>query len=85
MNVIETAKFLPNPDAQREQCVEKCMGCRKMYSDEYIGDVCVSYANPSAIQRLGCPIQFQDKVEDTKKKKINPIKASKRARRKGIR
>jgi len=85
MNVTEKVKVLPNPDAYREQCVEKCMGCNRMYSDENIGDVCISYPSPASVQRLGCPMQSNKEVEKKNVKKVNPIKASKRARRKGLR
>jgi len=81
-NVIEQSTFLPNPDAEREQCVEVCAGCNKMFSDENIGDVCVAYISPKAIQRLGgCALQSNKVIVETVKKKINPIKLSKRARK----
>lgn len=90
-NVIhETATFLPNPKGlkvgdgeyiKREQCVEECMGCNKMFSDENIGDVCIAFLYPKEKHRLGqCLLQSNRKIEVIAKKKINPIKASKRAR-----
>ena len=80
---VEKATFLPNPHIEREQCVTQCEGCNKMYSDENIGDVCIAYFSPKAKHRLGCALQSNRKIEaDATAKKINPIKASKRARRK---
>lgn len=82
MNDIMKATFLPNPDVMREQCIPECMGCNKMFSDENTGDVCIAYVNPKAMHRLGgCALQSNKEIEITAKKKINPIKASKRGRR----
>jgi hypothetical protein len=82
-NVISTTKatILPNPQIVREQCTEECDGCNKMYSDETVGDVCIAYTNPKALHRLGCPLKSNRVVEEIKEKKINPIKASKKARK----
>lgn len=44
----EKITVLPNPDVKREQCIQACLGCRKMFSDNNIGDVCISYINPKA-------------------------------------
>ncbi len=41
-------KILPNPDLKREQCVEACKGCEKMFSDENVGDVCIPFFSPKA-------------------------------------
>ncbi len=41
-------KILPNPDLEREQCVDACKGCEKMFSDENIGDVCIPFLSPLA-------------------------------------
>jgi hypothetical protein len=80
--VEEKATFLPNPDVKREQCVEECIGCNKMYSDSNIGDVCIAYVSPKAVHRMGCALASNKKSEATEgKKKINPLKASKRGRR----
>ena len=76
----EVEKILPNPELPREQCVEKCDGCEMMFSDNKIGDVCIAYISPKAIQRLGCALQSNSGItEKEEKKKINPIKMSKRA------
>lgn len=83
--INEKAKELPNPHMERHQCVEKCNGCNKMYSDENYGDVCIAYFSPIAMHRLGCALQSNKVQEEVSKKKINPLKASKRARRRGIR
>jgi len=79
--VHERATFLPNPDVERKQCVKECLGCDKMYSDENIGDVCIAYINPKNIHRIGCGLQSNKIIEVSVKKKINPIKASKRGKR----
>ena len=63
-------KILPNPELPREQCVEECSGCEMMFSDSNIGDVCIAYLNPKAIQRLGCAIQTNKITETDKKEKI---------------
>ena len=82
---VEKATFLPNPDVAREQCVQECTGCNKMFSDANIGDVCIAYADPK-IWKGVCPLQSNKKFEPVKgKKKMNPLKASKRLRRRGIR
>jgi hypothetical protein len=83
---MERAKVLPNPHVEREQCVPECMGCEKMYSDIPLGQccledhVCIAYISPKAIHRIGCALQTNRQEETTEKKKINPIKASKRSR-----
>jgi hypothetical protein len=77
----EKATILPNPQIVREQCTEQCTGCNKMYSDENIGDVCIAYTNPKALHRLGCALKSNKIIEEIKEKKINPIKASKKARK----
>ena len=81
--IFEKATFLPNPHVKREQCVVGCEGCKKMYSDNTIGDVCIAYRDPKVMfNRGGCFLHSNKKVEAEAKKKINPIKASKRLRRK---
>lgn len=75
------ANILPNTDIEREQCVKECTGCLKMYSDETIGDVCIAYISPKAKHRLGCGLKTNKEIEIESKKKINPLKASKRLRR----
>lgn len=80
----EPATFLPNPDIHREQCVKGCDGCNKMYSDNTVGDVCIAYIDPKYwFDRGGCALKSNKMFDDSGKKKINPIKASKRARRRG--
>ena len=95
MEIITKSSFLPNPDAEREPCVPECDGCNRRYERiivteggmiPVIDDVCISYTNPAAIHRLGCPMKSNKVVESTNgKKKINPLKLSKRLRRRGIR
>jgi len=71
-------KILPNPQLPREQCVEQCEGCAMIFSDADIGDVCIAYLSPKAIQRRGCALQTNTLSEKEEKKKINPLKLSKR-------
>jgi hypothetical protein len=89
MEIVERATFLPNPHVKREPCVPECMKCKKIYSDLPLGEcsiedhVCIAYRDPSAIHRKGgCYLHSNKKVEVVDKKKINPIKQSKRLRRK---
>lgn len=80
----EKATFLPRPEITREQCVEGCEGCGKMYSDNgtNIGEVCVAYVSPKAQFRRGvCLLKTNRTFEEEGGKKINPLKASKRARK----
>ena len=83
------AIFLPKPEGLffqgtlflREQCVEQCSGCNKIYSDGDTGDVCIAYLYPKEKWRQGnCALASHAVVEEgTKPKKfINPIKRSKR-------
>lgn len=81
MSEIVKATVLPKPHVKREQCVEQCDGCAKMYSDENVGDVCIAYVSPKAIHRIGCCLKTNKEAEQEKTHKINPLKASKRARR----
>lgn len=82
------AKFLPNPHIERENCVEQCMGCAKIYSDIPLGEcsledhVCIAYVSPKAIHRIGCFLKTNKDFVTEKEHKVNPLKASKRARRK---
>ncbi len=83
-----TATVLPNPDVERKQCVPECIGCNKMYSDVPLGEsvledhVCVAYINPAVLHnRGGCALKSNKIIETIVKKKVNPIKASKRAKR----
>ena len=72
----------------RKQCVPECMWCNKMYSDIPLGKcvledhVCIAYLNPKVMQRNGgCALQSNKKIDEVAKKKINPIKWSKRKNR----
>lgn len=64
---------------KREQCVEECIGCNKLVSDE---NVCIAYISPKAIHRLGCGLKSNREIVEEDKKKINPLKASKRSKKK---
>jgi len=89
MSEVIRASVLPNPHIKREPCVEQCMGCHKIYSDLPLGEcsledhVCIAYVSPKAIHRIGCALKTNREMEQEKAQKLNPIKASKRARRKG--
>jgi hypothetical protein len=88
MEIFERSTFLPRPYINREKCVVECMGCKKMYSEIPLGEcvledhVCIAYINPKAIQKRGCALQSNKAKLEEVKKKVNPLKASKRARRK---
>jgi len=60
-----------------EKIVEQCQGCAKVN-----GDFCTVYTFPAAKWRSGnCPVCTTLVTEERKdKKKINPIKKSKRSR-----
>jgi len=78
------ANILPNPHIKREQCVEQCKGCIRMFSDENIGDVCVSYVNPKIIhEHYGCALNSNKEITAEETKKTNPLKASRRKFKKG--
>lgn len=78
----EVVMVLPRPEVEREQCVQLCGGCNKMFSDENIGDVCIAYVSPKAAHRLGdCALRSNKESVVEQGKKVNPLKASKRARR----
>lgn len=68
---------LPNPHIERKQCVEECMGCDKMFSNENIG-VCIAYADPAIKHLRGCALKSNKVSETVETKKINPLKASRR-------
>lgn len=76
---INKPTVLPNSHIKREQCAEGCKGCNKMFSDENIGDVCISYVDPKERFRLGeCYLKSNKEIESGDKKKINPLKLNKR-------
>lgn len=83
----EKATFLPKPYLNREKCVPECMGCKKMYSEIPVGNVvledhvCIAYLNPKAIHKRGCALKSNKTEEIITKKKVNPLKASKRTRK----
>ena len=86
----EKATFLPNPDAIREPIVPACKGCNKIYdttqglTGNFIAvdnELCIAYESPAKIQRRGCALQSNREISVKEKKKINPIKWSKRKNR----
>lgn len=81
---VEKAKILPNPEVIREQCVEECIGCKKMYSDENVGDVCIAYIDPKISHRNGgCALKSNKEILSESGKKVNPLKASRRMKNRG--
>lgn len=80
--------ILPKPEVNREQCIEgMCWNseekCKYIYNDEN-GDFCKAYIIPATWKRIGgCPLSSIAAIETQETvKKINPLKASKRSRRK---
>ena len=73
-------EILPNDHIHRVMIVEDCDGCNKVWSNG-IESFCKAYANPAIIHRKGCALKSNKEIEQTTKKKINPLKASKRGRR----
>jgi hypothetical protein len=78
-----TIKELPNPDSIRYAVVEQCEGCFYVFTKDDGESVCVPYYSPAAAWRRGCPMATNQIVEKVVEKKMNPLKASKKAR-KGI-
>lgn len=78
--VTRIGEVLPNDHIHREMIVEECDGCNKVWSNG-IESFCKSYTDPAKVHRRGCFLKSNKEIEQTKKKKINPLKASKRARR----
>jgi hypothetical protein len=75
-------KELPNPDAPRLPVIEECTGCHYVFMAPNGGpSVCVPYWNPAAKWRLGCPMATNRVVEKVEQKKVNPLKASKKAKK----
>jgi len=77
-------RILPNPDIPRKIIDNDimagiCKECNKLFEIEKGINVCESYANPMIWVRYGdCPINIKTKKKD--KKKLNPIKYSRRNR-----
>lgn len=86
--IVEKITVLPNPHILRKPIVDKCVGCNKIFENYaapeamQVVDVCAAYADPEAIQRRGCALQSNKETEATgEKKKVNPLKWSKRRNR----
>jgi len=69
-------------DATREPIVESCAGCERVSVE---GEVtfCKAYVKPESWWRHGryCPLATHVKLEVQKAAKVNPLKASKRAKK----
>jgi hypothetical protein len=74
-------KELPNPDAPRLPIIDECSGCHYVFTKTDGTGVCVPYWNPAAKWRLGCPMATNRVVEKVEQKKVNPLKASKKAKK----
>lgn len=74
-------KELPNPDVPRLPIIDECMGCHYVFTKSDGANVCVPYWNPMAKWRLGCPMATNRAVEKIVEKKVNPLKASKKAKK----
>jgi hypothetical protein len=66
----------------KEKVHDKCIGCKKVDSDQF----CMVYSKPSIWwdKRNGCPVASHTSKTVAVEKKVNPLKASKKAK-KGIR
>ena len=64
----------------REEIMEKCLGCSKIYTGLETGLLhCKTYLFPSAKWRSGnCPAATHLQKDVPEEKKVNPLKASKR-------
>lgn len=88
MSEVIRAQVLPNPHIEREHCTAECIGCNKIYSDLPLGQcvledhVCIAYISPKALHRRGCPLKSNRELTVEEKKKMNPLKASKKKYRK---
>lgn len=65
--------------------VSQCKGCRKIKFDEDGDEVCSIYYSPAAKWRAGtCPMRYKATQQTVKsRKKVNPLKDSKRKKREG--
>jgi hypothetical protein len=86
---------MPNPNAKRFPIVDACLGGQEYETiekgkrvtkitedcDKILDGVCISYENPAALQRLGCPLGSNKIRTEEEIKKMNPIKYSKRKNR----
>ncbi len=71
------------PGGSCRPIIEKCEGCNKTLETE-TGKYCKVYPDPTAKWITGtCPTASHIKREVKEEQKINPLKASKRASKKG--
>jgi hypothetical protein len=68
------------PTLTKTQVIDKCLGCKKITEDNF----CEAYINPEGKWAVGgCGISTHiSKLSEEVKKKINPLKASKRLKKK---
>lgn len=64
----------------RESIVEECIGCSRIYGES----LCKVYISPKLWWEYasGCPMATHLQKEEIQKQKINPLKASKKQRKK---
>lgn len=61
---------------------EKCKGCNKLVEVKFGIFECKTYPNPAAIwRRGGCALCSTTEIIKEEKKRVNPLKASKRAKK----
>lgn len=60
-------------DIKKKKIVKECEGCLKVLIDK----TCKAYEKPD-VWKYGCPLKTNKELETIEKKKINPIKKSKR-------
>lgn len=72
---------LPNPDAPRLTTIEACIGCFYSFTKQDGSNVCIPYSDPAALWRRGCPMATNIIREKVEQKKVNPLKASKKAKK----
>ena len=80
----ERAKLteLPNPEAPRLPVVEECTGCHYVFTKQDGAQVCIPYSSPIMMwRRKVCIMATNQVIEKTLEKKVNPLKASKKAKK----
>lgn len=80
-NEVDTSIYM---SGSFKQIIEQCEGCERIIAVEN-SKFCKTYINPEAKWRLGiCNFATHAKPEiKTQKVRVNPLKASKRASKKG--
>ena len=58
----EIVMILPNPDVKREECSKECVGCRRMFKENVVCPVCISFQSPKSKWR-NYYVGYIEKVE----------------------